>query len=73
VAATVDDPAALDTVSLIRPGTSTHSCDNEQRLVDVPFTVGSGTSVTLQLPADPAFAPQAGTWPSSSTPTGCRR
>jgi len=57
VAATVDDPAALDTVSLIRPGASTHSCDNEQRLVDVPFTVGSGTSVTLQLPADPALAP----------------
>ena len=57
VAATVDDPATLDTVSLIRPGASTHSSDTEQRLVDVPFTVGSGTSVTLQLPTDPTLAP----------------
>lgn len=57
VTATVDDPATLDTVSLIRPGASTHTCDNEQRLVDVPFTVGSGTSVTLQLPTGPTLAP----------------
>jgi len=56
VTATTDDPD-LDSVSLVRPGATTHSADSEQRLVDLPFTAGPGGQLTLQLPAGPTLAP----------------
>ncbi|HEU0103137.1 MAG TPA: galactose oxidase-like domain-containing protein [Mycobacteriales bacterium] len=48
---------AVGSVSLVRPGAATHSCDNEQRLVDLPFTAAADGSLTLQLPAGPTLAP----------------
>jgi hypothetical protein len=56
VPATTDDPA-LASVSLIRPGTTTHSAANEQRLVDLPFSADAAGGLTLQLPAEPTLAP----------------
>jgi hypothetical protein len=44
-------------ISLMRPSACTHSCDNEQRLVDVAFTTGAGNSITLQMPDNPNLAP----------------
>jgi hypothetical protein len=44
-------------ISLTRPSACTHSCDNEQRLVDVAFTSGAGSSITLQMPDNPNLAP----------------
>lgn len=44
-------------ISLMRPSACTHSCDNEQRLVDVTFTSGAGSSITLQMPDNPNLAP----------------
>jgi hypothetical protein len=41
----------------MRPSACTHSCDNEQRLVDVAFTGGAGNSITLQMPDNPNLAP----------------
>lgn len=57
VAATVHPRGAVQTVGLVRPGACTHSCDSEQRLIDVAFTAGAGGSVTLHLPTDPDLAP----------------
>ncbi|MGH3925040.1 MAG: galactose oxidase-like domain-containing protein, partial [Pseudonocardiaceae bacterium] len=56
VTATSDDPA-LRSVSLVRSGSSTHSANNEQRLVDLAFTTGANGTLTLQLPAEPTMAP----------------
>ena len=42
---------------LVRPGATTHSTDNEQRLLDLAFAVESGGQVSVVLPADPALAP----------------
>lgn len=47
----------LASVGLVRPGATTHSSNNEQRLVDVPFTAQPDGSLVLQLPADPGLAP----------------
>jgi Domain of unknown function (DUF1929) len=44
-------------ISLMRPSTCTHSCDNEQRLIDVAFASGAGGSITLQMPDNPNLAP----------------
>ncbi|MGH3913789.1 MAG: galactose oxidase-like domain-containing protein [Pseudonocardiaceae bacterium] len=56
VTASTDDPD-LASVSLIRPGATTHTADNEQRLVDLPFTPGPAGQLSLQLPAEPTLAP----------------
>jgi Galactose oxidase-like, Early set domain len=41
------DAASISSVVLMRPGTPTHSFDNEQRLVELTYTAGSGVlSVT---------------------------
>lgn len=48
--------SALSAVSLIRPGATTHSFDNEQRLVDLPFTNAAGL-LTLTLPTERTLAP----------------
>jgi hypothetical protein len=44
-------------VSLMRPSACTHSCDNEQRLIDVAFIAGAGRSITIQMPDNPNLAP----------------
>jgi len=51
------DASALSTVSLVRPGASTHSFDNEQRLVDLPFTTDAAGRLTLTLPTERELAP----------------
>jgi Domain of unknown function (DUF1929) len=55
VTATVS--SGVHEVNLMRPSACTHSCDNEQRLVGVAFTSGTGNSVTLQMPGNPNLAP----------------
>lgn len=57
VMATCPHAERLREISLVRPGATTHSSDNEQRLVDVPFRVTATDTVELDLPADPAVAP----------------
>ena len=53
-----DSPEAADItkVVLIRPGSSTHEVDTDQRSVPLPFTV-SGSTVTAQVPANANEAP----------------
>jgi hypothetical protein len=55
--ATVPDAGRIASACLIRPGATTHSTDNEQRLVDLPLVDGGGDRVTLQLPAAATLAP----------------
>ena len=55
VAATVS-PGVRE-INLMRPSACTHSCDNEQRLLHVAFTTGTGNSITLQMPNNPNLAP----------------
>ncbi|WP_250557283.1 galactose oxidase-like domain-containing protein [Pseudonocardia lacus] len=57
VAARVADPAGLREASLLRPGATTHSCDVEQRLVDLPLRPTGPTTVELAIPDAPALAP----------------
>ncbi|MEU0539603.1 galactose oxidase-like domain-containing protein [Nocardia sp. NPDC005978] len=42
--------------SLVHPGACTHSCDNEQRLIDLEFS-GPPDALTLTMPGNPALAP----------------
>lgn len=49
LAATTDD-SALASVGLVRPGVTTISYDDDQRLVDLPFTVDPTGALTLHLP-----------------------
>jgi hypothetical protein len=44
-------------VNLIRPSANTHSCDTEQRLVDVPITGRSGSVLSATVTANPNLAP----------------
>ena len=53
----VDDPADVREASLLRPGATTHSCEAEQRLVDLPLQVVGPDAVELELPASAALAP----------------
>ena len=57
VVAGVTDPADLREASLLRPGATTHSCDAEQRLVDLPLHVTGPDAVELELPTSAALAP----------------
>ncbi len=43
--------------SLVRPGVTTHSFDNSQRLVDLPVTGQGGGAVHFGAPAEPNLAP----------------
>ncbi len=43
--------------SLFHPGACTHSCDNEQRLIDLEFTTPAANSLTFTMPGNPALAP----------------
>jgi hypothetical protein len=36
---------------------TTHSCDSEQRLVDIPFTVDGPCELTITIPSEPNLAP----------------
>jgi hypothetical protein len=47
----------LSAVSLIRPGATTHSSDNEQRLVDIPFRMTSPETLELDIPANKNLLP----------------
>ncbi|MFQ6324739.1 galactose oxidase-like domain-containing protein [Nocardia sp. CWNU-33] len=49
--------ADIREAALMRPSACTHSCDNEQRLVDLEFTTTAPGSVTFTLPTNPALAP----------------
>lgn len=64
--------AGLRSVSRVRPGATTHSADNDHRLVDVPFQATGPDSVELDLPADPNMARRDGTCSSPSTLAACR-
>jgi hypothetical protein len=44
-------------ITMMRPSACTHSCDNEQRLLDVSFHSGAANSITLQMPANANLAP----------------
>lgn len=54
---TATSAAPLREVHLVRPNACTHSCDNEQRLIDLEFTTTAPGSVTVTLPTNPALAP----------------
>ena len=44
-------------ITMMRPSACTHSCDNEQRLLDVSFDPGAANSITLHMPANADLAP----------------
>ncbi|MFI9406341.1 galactose oxidase-like domain-containing protein [Nocardia sp. NPDC052316] len=54
---TATSAAALREINLVRPCACTHSCDNEQRLVDLEFTSAAPDSLTITMPDNPALAP----------------
>jgi hypothetical protein len=49
--------AAIKWVSLIKASANTHSCDTEQRLVDVPITARTSTSITASVTSHSNIAP----------------
>jgi Domain of unknown function (DUF1929) len=53
---TTANAASITRVALIRPGATTHAYDNDQRYVDLSFTVGPG-QITATAPASGNFAP----------------
>ncbi len=55
--AQVPDPAGIASACLIRPGATTHSSNNEQRLIDLPIQAAAAGEITLQLPGTGNLAP----------------
>ncbi len=53
---TTPDAANISQAVLVRPGSSTHAFDMDQRLVELNFTVGSGT-LTVSGPPNANIAP----------------
>jgi hypothetical protein len=53
---TTPDAASIARVSLMRPGAVTHGFDQDQRILSLAFTAGSG-SIAVQAPADANLAP----------------
>jgi Domain of unknown function (DUF1929)/Concanavalin A-like lectin/glucanases superfamily/Galactose oxidase, central domain len=51
------DAEHLRWASLIRPGSTTHSFNTSQRLVDLPITAQAAGSVQVTVPAEPNLAP----------------
>jgi hypothetical protein len=49
--------AGIKWASLIRPGAPTHSMDTDQRLVDLPITTRSATSLTTSVTSNRNLAP----------------
>jgi hypothetical protein len=56
---TVETPqaASLRWAELIRPGVTTHSFDSSQRLIDLPITARTATTVDLAIPGNSDLAP----------------
>lgn len=54
---TMASRTSISTVSLVRPSATTHSTDNEQRLIDVPFTRPAANQVSIQLPTNRNLLP----------------
>jgi len=54
---TTPNPADIASVALMRPGSSTHAFNFEQRLVNLAFTPGTGTTLTLTSPPNANVAP----------------
>jgi hypothetical protein len=50
------DAAAINSVVMVRPGTPTHAFDNEQRLVELSYTVASG-ALNVTAPPNGNIAP----------------
>jgi hypothetical protein len=50
------DAASITSVALIRPGSVTHSFDEDQRFLNLSFTAGAGV-LTIQAPANGNLAP----------------
>jgi hypothetical protein len=44
-------------INLIRPSANTHACDSEQRLVDVPITTRTSTTLTATVTSNRNLAP----------------
>ena len=57
LAATTPEPDALREINLMRPGSTTHAFNCDQRLIDVPFTITGPDAVELQLPRNRNLAP----------------
>jgi hypothetical protein len=59
--ATIDiqcqNAADIQWVSLIRPTSTTHCLNTDQRFVDVPFRLGSGDALSATIPDEPNVAP----------------
>lgn len=55
--ADVPDAAAITSACLIRPGATTHSGDNEQRLIDLPIEARDAGRLTVRLPGGTDLAP----------------
>jgi hypothetical protein len=53
----VSDAAAIESVVLIRPGTTTHAYDSGQRMVHLDFTSSSAGTLNVVAPPDAAVAP----------------
>lgn len=49
--------ASIQWVSLIKPMSTTHGLDTEQRLVDLPITSRNNTSLTVSITNNPNLAP----------------
>ena len=64
-------PRDLREASLLRPGATTHSCDTEQRLVDLPLQLTGHDAVALELPASASLAPPG--WYRLVVSQRCRR
>ncbi|GAB3206223.1 galactose oxidase-like domain-containing protein [Nocardia tengchongensis] len=54
---TLATTAALREVSLLHPTSCTHSCDNNQRLIDLPITATNPGTISVAMPSNPALAP----------------
>jgi hypothetical protein len=50
------EAASITRIGLIHPGATTHAYDNDQRFVDLSFTIGSG-QLTATAPASGDYAP----------------
>jgi hypothetical protein len=51
------EAADIRWVSLIRPTSTTHCLNSDQRLVDVPFSLGAGDRLEATIPNEPNLAP----------------
>ncbi|MEU1204322.1 galactose oxidase-like domain-containing protein [Nocardia sp. NPDC005825] len=54
---TLTTSADVREVSLMHPTACTHSCDNNQRLIDLPITATAAGTVSVAMPSNPALAP----------------